>query len=117
LITALPFTYLHVFPYSPRPGTAATRLSSAVPPAVANQRALELRAIGDRLARDHRARRLGGECDVVVMGGAPRREGLTEDYLSVDVDPSVPRGTRWRATLAGDATRLLAVPHEPIIRA
>ena len=51
------------------------------------------------------------------MGGGPRREGLTEDYLTVDVDPSVPRGTRCRAVLQGDAARLLGVPLAPIIRA
>ncbi|MDF2772916.1 MAG: tRNA ((6)-L-threonylcarbamoyladenosine(37)-C(2))-methylthiotransferase MtaB [Geminicoccaceae bacterium] len=117
LLRALPFTYLHVFPYSPRPGTAAERLSGSVSPAVAGQRARELRAMGDTAEAEHRARRLGQTCDLVVMGGSPRREGLTEDYLTVDVDPSIPRGTRWRATLAGDPAQLLGVPHEPIIRA
>ncbi len=117
LVRALPFTYLHVFPYSPRAGTAAERLAGSVPPAVAGQRARELRALGERADAEHRARRLGQTCDLVVMGGAPRREGLTEDYLNVDVDPSIPRGTRWRATLAGDPARLLGVPLEPIIRA
>jgi hypothetical protein len=73
--------------------------------------------MGDTAEAEHRARRLGQTCDLVVMGGSPRREGLTEDYLTVDVDPSIPRGTRWRATLAGDPAQLLGVPHEPIIRA
>ncbi|HEY6157523.1 MAG TPA: MiaB/RimO family radical SAM methylthiotransferase, partial [Gemmatimonadales bacterium] len=34
LVAALPFTYLHVFPYSERPGAAAARLGAPVPPAV-----------------------------------------------------------------------------------
>jgi threonylcarbamoyladenosine tRNA methylthiotransferase MtaB len=116
-LETLPFTYLHVFPYSARPGTAAERLKESVPSAVAGDRARELRLVGDRAATAHRARRLGKPCDLVVMGGEAKREGLTEDYLTVDVDASIPRGTRWHATLAGDATRLLGVPHEPIIRA
>ena len=35
----LPFSYFHVFTYSPRPGTAATKLPDQVPIAVARQRA------------------------------------------------------------------------------
>src|SRR5688572_17964464 len=44
LIEHIPFTYLHVFPFSPRPGTAATRLGGGVPAPVIEQRAAELRA-------------------------------------------------------------------------
>jgi hypothetical protein len=50
------------------------------------------------------------------MGTAARREGLTEDYLTVAVDPAIPRGTRCRARLDGDASRLLGVPLQAIIR-
>jgi len=113
---ALPFTYLHVFPYSLRPGTAAERLDGHVAASTIERRAAELRGIADRRAAAHRASRVGGECDLVVMGSAARREGLTEDYLTVAVDPSIPRGTRCRARLHGDASRLLGVPLQAIIR-
>jgi threonylcarbamoyladenosine tRNA methylthiotransferase MtaB len=116
VIESLPFTYLHVFPFSLRPGTAAERLEGHVPATIVEHRAAELRAVGERCAEAHRASRLGTECDLVVMGTAARREGLTEDYLTVDVDPAVPRGTRWRARLDGDARRLLGVPLQGIIR-
>src|SRR4029077_14042077 len=43
LIRALPFTSLHVFPYSPRPDTAATRLRDALAPGAIRVRAAELR--------------------------------------------------------------------------
>jgi threonylcarbamoyladenosine tRNA methylthiotransferase MtaB len=115
LVESLPFTYLHVFPFSVRPGTAAERLDGHVPAATIDQRAAELRATGERCAAAHRASRLGAECDLVVMGTAARREGLTEDYLTVSVDPAVPRGTRCRARLEGDASRLLGVPLQAII--
>ena len=49
----LPFTYLHVFPYSVRPGTAAERLPMAMSPAMARERATELRAIAERKAGAH----------------------------------------------------------------
>jgi threonylcarbamoyladenosine tRNA methylthiotransferase MtaB len=116
LAELLPFTYLHVFPYSLRPGTAAERLDGHVAASTIERRAAELRAIADRRAAAHRTSRVGGECDLVVMGSADRREGLTEDYLTVAVDPSIPRGTRCRAHLHGDATRLLGVPLQAIIR-
>jgi len=116
-VGTLPFAYLHVFPFSLRPGTAAARLPDPVTPAAVDARARELREIGDRLSAAHRARRVGQHCDLVVMGGGPRREGLTEDYLTVDVDPSISRGTRCRAVLQGDPARLLGVPLAPIIRA
>jgi threonylcarbamoyladenosine tRNA methylthiotransferase MtaB len=116
LVEALPFTYLHVFPYSLRPGTAAERLDGHVAASTIECRAAELRGIADRRAAAHRASRVGGECDLVVMGSAARREGLTEDYLTVAVDPSIPRGTRCRARLHGDASRLLGVPLQASIR-
>src|SRR3989449_1300068 len=84
LVDALPFTYLHVFPYSARPGTAATRLPDPVPPPVVRERAKELRECGEAKARAHRVRRQGQRADGVVCG---RREGkveaLTEGCLSV----------------------------------
>jgi len=113
---SLPFTYLHVFPYSMRPGTGAERLVGHVAASTIERRAAELRAIADRCAAAHRTRRLGGECDLVVIGTAARREGLTEDYLTVAVDPLIPRGTRCPARLDGDASRLLGVPLPAIIR-
>ena len=84
LVDALPFTYLHVFPYSERPGAAAGRMGEPVPPGTIRERARELREHGDAKARAHRLRRRGQRADGVVCS---RREGkvevLTEDYLSV----------------------------------
>ena len=116
LAESLPFTYLHVFPYSVRPGTPAERLPGHVAASTTERRAAELRTVAEQRAAAHRASRSGGECDLVVMGTAARREGLTEDYLTVAVDPSIPRGTRWRARLEGDPSRLLGVPLQAIIR-
>ena len=115
LLESLPFTYLHVFPYSVRPGTPAERLTGHVHSAEIERRAHELRAVGERVTRAHRASRVGTECDLVVIGSDGHREGLTEDYLTVSVDPSLPRGTRCPARLEGDRARLLGVPLQPII--
>ena len=99
LVAGLPFTSLHVFPFSERPGTAASRLPDRVAPRVARARAAELRDLGAAKAERHRRRRIGGTADVVVIGRDATR-GLTEDYLEVGVDPSAtPRATRYGATL------------------
>ena len=86
LVETLPFTYLHVFPYSARPGTAATRLSNSVSPVVARRRARELRAVGEAKTFAYSEQRAGQVADVVVLGGGAIRRGLTEDYLEVDLD-------------------------------
>jgi threonylcarbamoyladenosine tRNA methylthiotransferase MtaB len=109
LVESLPFTYLHVFPFSVRGGTPAERLPGHVPSVVSDRRAAELRALGQRAAAAHAAARVGSVCDLVVMGSA-RREGLTEDYLTVAVDPAVPRGTRCLARLESHGGKLVGVP-------
>jgi threonylcarbamoyladenosine tRNA methylthiotransferase MtaB len=106
MVDRLPFTYLHVFPYSPRPGTAAERLPDPVPPAVAASRAAELRAVAGRKSAAYVESRIGGAADVVVVRGGERREGLTGDYLTVlPSDATVPRGARFAARLALENVR------------
>jgi threonylcarbamoyladenosine tRNA methylthiotransferase MtaB len=84
LVDALPFTYLHVFPFSVRPDTPAGRLPEPVPSPVVRERARELRERGDAKAHAYRTRRAGGPADGVVTGrGDGQVEVLTEDYLSV----------------------------------
>jgi len=113
MVNRLPFTYLHVFPFSMRPGTAAERLGKPTMPTVVSQRARQLREIGTRKAAAYRASRVGGEADVIVVrDGTPgQREGVTGDYLSVlPGAPSLPRGTRYFARLRSEGSRLIAEP-------
>ena len=110
LVERLPFTYLHVFPFSSRPGTPAARLRLAVPPSVTERRAADLRQLAANKARAYRERRAGGVADVVVTRGGRQCEGMTEDFLTVSVAPSAPRGTRFRARLTIEGERLLAIP-------
>jgi len=108
LVERLPFTYLHVFPFSRRPGTAAERIAGSVPSDVSQARAAELRALAAAKASAHRASRAGTLADVIVIGHG-RREGLTEDYLTVvPGDATLPRATRFRATLFAEADSLVA---------
>ena len=100
LVRALPFTSLHVFPYSERPGTAAARLPEPVAPQTARARAAELRDIAAAKAEAHRRRRAGSDADVVVVRDGPAPRGLTEDFLDVALGAGAPpRASRFRATL------------------
>ena len=110
LVRSLPFTYLHVFPFSVRPGTAAERLPGRLPGDVIEARARELRRIGEEHGARYARVRSGGLADVIVIRGEAR-EGLTEDYLTVAIEDVAPgRGQRlaMRLDLAGD--RLVARP-------
>jgi threonylcarbamoyladenosine tRNA methylthiotransferase MtaB len=108
LVERLPFTSLHVFPYSSRPGTAATRLSHQVGSADIERRSTELRHLALRKAAAYRALRSGGIADVVTITA---REGLTGDYLSVDtIDAKVTRRERFDATISLDGDAMVATP-------
>ncbi len=84
LIEALPFTYLHVFPFSVRPDAPAAKLRDQLPPATIRARAAELRTLGEQKAKAYREKRMGEIADGVVSGRlAGRLDIVTQDYLSV----------------------------------
>ena len=84
LVEELPFTYLHVFPYSPRDGTVAADLPDPVPERISRERGRELRALAE-LKGVRYARRRGGAAVEVVMEGTGGT-ALTGDYLRVSFD-------------------------------
>jgi len=93
-----PLTYLHVFPYSPRPGTAAASLASQVPRQEARRRAGVLRKLG-ALKKAAFARTQVGRTHSVVVEGRRRDDGplqgLTGNYLTVTFEgPDTLRGER-----------------------
>ena len=106
LIEELPFTYLHVFPFSPRTRTAAAEMPDQVTQRIAGERSRELRELGVEKGGAHRARRVGGWADVILEGDGGR--GLTGDYLRVEVttNGSAPEGTFRRARLQGGPDHL-----------
>jgi threonylcarbamoyladenosine tRNA methylthiotransferase MtaB len=117
LVRSLPFTSLHVFPYSERPGTAAVRLPDPVAPTVARTRAAELRDVASAKVQAHRRARVGGEADVVVVREGAAARGLTEDYLDVMLGVGAPaRARRFRATLVARGGELRAEALERVAR-
>lgn len=112
LIEELPYTYLHVFPYSVRDQTVAASLPDRVPGNVAAERSRELREIALEKGRAHRRSRVGQTADLVVegagaSGGAPP-VALTGDYLRVEIEGPVRPGDRFVAPLRSREERLIA---------
>lgn len=97
LLEELPFTSLHVFPFSERAGTAALRMKETVPSAVARERAAQLRLISRSKLQAYKVERVKHSADVVTVS---RGRGLTEDFLDVAVSDEHERGSRFRAVLA-----------------
>jgi threonylcarbamoyladenosine tRNA methylthiotransferase MtaB len=89
LIRSLPLTYLHVFPFSPRPGTPAAAMGNQVPAPERERRAGVLRELGREKARAFRERHVGRTVRALVQGQPGRRRGathgLTGNYLTVYV--------------------------------
>jgi len=112
LIEELPYTYLHVFPYSVRDRTVAASLPDQVPGDVAARRSRELREIALEKGLAHRRNRVGQKADLVVEGagrsGGARILALTGDYLRVEVEGAARPGDRFVTTLRSRDGRLVA---------
>jgi threonylcarbamoyladenosine tRNA methylthiotransferase MtaB len=91
LIEALPFTYVHVFPYSERSGTDAVRLPDPVPPRVKAERSREIRALVRAKAEAYRRSRVGTMARVVLEGDG-RVTAVTGDYLKLPASASLVAG-------------------------
>jgi threonylcarbamoyladenosine tRNA methylthiotransferase MtaB len=80
-VDAAGITRVHVFPYSPRPGTVAERLGDRVAPPEKKRRSQVLRARSEVRSRHHRAARLGQSERVLIDKVASDRcSGYTADY-------------------------------------
>jgi len=78
-IRALPFTYLHVFTYSERPGTPAAESSEVIPMPVRKERNRMLRELADGKNRSFRESMVGRTLSAVTLHQAGT--ALTENYL------------------------------------
>jgi threonylcarbamoyladenosine tRNA methylthiotransferase MtaB len=104
LVEELPVTYLHVFPYSPRPGTPAAALKP-LPGGVIQERARVMRELGQQKKQQFMEAQLGEVREVLVEGPAYQPgylQGLSDHYLRV----VCPGPAVWRNRLI--KVRLLA---------
>ena len=93
----LPLASLHVFPFSPRSGTAAADLPAPVPRASVTGRAARLRALDAAVRRLYARSHDGREADLVALHGGV---ALTETYVEAALPAGgPPPGARFRAVL------------------
>ena len=108
-IRELPFGYLHLFPFSPRPGTRAWALHAAspVPPAAVEERMAALRSLAAEKTRAHRSRFVGRDLAAITLHTPPqlaarsRTAALTENFLPVELEGKFPSNQLVRIRVTG----------------
>jgi len=94
LIAGLPLAYLHVFSYSPRPGTPAACFQDQVDSLVKKARSLRLRELGLQMKEAFRSRFIGKDLDALVLNQSGPGEGykvaLTGNYIPVFIEAGDP---------------------------
>jgi threonylcarbamoyladenosine tRNA methylthiotransferase MtaB len=87
LVKESPLTHLHVFSYSPRPGTKAADMEAQVPEKVKKMRSEALRKLAREKNQVFREMHIGAEASVVVESkvdaGSGLLTGLTDNYIRV----------------------------------
>jgi len=120
MVQALPYGYLHLFPFSPRPGTAgwALHAQAPVPSDVVDERMAILRTLAAQKTESHRRRLIGQELEAITLhtpqalATLQRTAALTENFVPVELAATLPANqlVRVRATgLAADGS-LEALP-------
>lgn len=102
-IEHLPFTYLHVFTYSSRPGTPSAAMAGQVPVAVARDRNRLLRELSARKNLEFRKRFLNRTLEVITLqqGDGLETEALSDNYLKVRVSGDHPPNTWMKVEIGG----------------
>jgi threonylcarbamoyladenosine tRNA methylthiotransferase MtaB len=94
VVRALPFGYLHLFPFSPRPATMGWALHAKhpVPAEAVEERMAALRALASEKSNAHRRRFVGRELEAITlqtpaeMKARARTAALTENFLPVELE-------------------------------
>jgi threonylcarbamoyladenosine tRNA methylthiotransferase MtaB len=89
LVEGSPLTHVHVFSYSPRPGTPAADMKDQVPEIIKKERSEKMRNLGKKKNLIFRQQNIGAELSVVVEdkrdATSGRYTGLTDNYIRVQV--------------------------------
>lgn len=92
LLKNAPLTYLHVFPYSPRPGTPSAHLKPQVPERTVQRRSLELRELAAEKNLQFRSSFLGKRLSVITLDRkdeVAKVQALSTNYLKVELEAEV----------------------------
>jgi len=118
-----PFTYLHVFSYSQRPGTKAAALPNQIPGSVIKRRARELRSLAEKKSAEFRALQIGRTLRVLTLRRDPEDDpsftpALSENYLPVQLPLTLPPNQLLTASVTHtEGKNLCALPLEPVLAA
>jgi threonylcarbamoyladenosine tRNA methylthiotransferase MtaB len=84
-VASLPLAYLHVFPFSSRPGTPASTMGGHLSPTVVRERAERYRNLGEEKRQAYAGRFVGQTLKVLAQGGGEpgMMKGLSSNYLEV----------------------------------
>jgi threonylcarbamoyladenosine tRNA methylthiotransferase MtaB len=102
LLEDLPLTHLHVFPYSDRPGTDASRLFPKVDGRVIRERARVIREIGERMSRGFKQSQVGRRLRGLTVDDG--QSVVTGNYLKLRIDTHGVRN-QWVDIRVEDAER------------
>jgi threonylcarbamoyladenosine tRNA methylthiotransferase MtaB len=96
LIDESPLTYLHVFPYSSRPGTTAAEMPYAVPSHVAQFRATALRQLIAHKNEAFRLSMIERDLEVLVLNSG---DAISSNFIRIYPESRMPRNT-WMTVRA-----------------
>jgi len=102
LVQECDLTFLHVFPYSPRPGTPAARMPQVNGNEI-RERARRLRAAGDAALQRRLDQEIGATREVLIESGT---QGRTEHFLPVAISGETPGAVRSLTMAGHDSARL-----------
>jgi threonylcarbamoyladenosine tRNA methylthiotransferase MtaB len=103
LVEECGLTFLHVFPYSPRPGTPAARMPQVAGPAI-KERARRLRAMGEAALQRRLASEIGATREVLIESATA---GRTEHFLPVAISGEMPGRVQTLKIKGHDDARLM----------
>lgn len=95
----IPFTHIHAFPFSERPGTPAASMPGAMPRAIRLERARELNLAARELNATFARSFIGSTVEVCVEAGG--LEGRTAEYLHCRLSTPAPRRSLAKTKVAG----------------
>ncbi|THD54769.1 MAG: tRNA (N(6)-L-threonylcarbamoyladenosine(37)-C(2))-methylthiotransferase MtaB [Bradyrhizobium sp.] len=102
LVEACGLTFLHVFPYSPRPGTPAARMPQVMGPEI-RERAKRLRAAGEAAMQRRLESEIGATRQVLIESAT---QGRTEHFLPVAISRDTQGAVRTLTIAGNDGARL-----------
>lgn len=111
LIEGLPLTYLHVFSYSPRPGTPAAEMPRQVDPEVKKARSKRLRALGEVKRMAFMENQVGRTVPVLVETTRDRDSGLLKGWSDTYVKVHLDGPDQWMGKVLPVSVTALAGDH------